>query len=129
MAPFEHAQQILRRHAMAGFVVEDRHDRRAAGDEGADDHHLGHGVVRPAGVAGQPLGAGQRREEHDRVAAKLDVVLERRLLLVRQGSTFGSSFRGCSLDRSMGKFFGCHRPEMFLAMPEACKEADGESTM
>ena len=65
----EHAQQILRRHAMAGLVVEHRHDRRAVGDEGADDHHFRHGVVRAAGVAGQALGAGQRGEEHDRVAA------------------------------------------------------------
>ena len=48
----------------------------------ADDHHFRHGVVRPAGVTGQSLRARQRGEEHDRVAAELNVVLQRRLLLV-----------------------------------------------
>ena len=71
MCAVEHAEQILRRDAMAGLVEEDRHDRRTAGDEAADDHHLRHGVVRPAGVTGQPLGAGERGEEDDRIAAKL----------------------------------------------------------
>ena len=84
MWPFEHGQQILRRHAMAGLVVKRRHDRRTAGDERADDHHLRHRVVGPAGVARQSLRPGERGEEHDRVAAELNVVQQGFLFLRRQ---------------------------------------------
>ena len=64
------------------------------GDEGANDHHFRHGVVGAAGMAGESLGAGERREEDDRVAAELDIVLERRLLLVRQGAYRGIELEG-----------------------------------
>ncbi len=84
----QHAQQILRRDAVAGLVIEHRHDRRAVGDEGADDHDFGHGVVGAAGVAGKALGAGQGREEHDGVAAELDVVAQVRFLRIGQGAEF-----------------------------------------
>lgn len=85
----ENAQQILRRHAMSGFVVEDRNDRRAAMDERADDQYLGHSVIRTAGVPAQTLRARERGEEDDRIATEFDVVLERGDLIRRELVAFG----------------------------------------
>ena len=88
----EHAEQVLRRDAVPGFIEEDRNDRRAVGDEGADYHDLRHRVVRAAGVPAETLGIGDGREEDDRVAAELDIVQKRRFLLGGE-----SEFRGIEL--------------------------------
>jgi len=105
----EHAEQVLRRHAMAGFVVEDRQDLRPAGDESADDHHFGHGVVRAAGMARQPFRPRQGREKHDRVAGDLDVVLQGGGLFVGERGHLRvklERLQGFEIDR---KSFGGHR--------------------
>ena len=82
--PVEDAEEVLRRDAMACLVVHDRHDRRAARDERADDQHLGHRVVRAAGVAREAARASERREEDDRVATELHVERERLFLRGRE---------------------------------------------
>ncbi len=70
----QHADQILRGHPVARLVEE--HRQEAIGcpaEEGIEDHHLRHGVVRPAAVTAHAPGRAGGREEDDRVAAELDV--------------------------------------------------------
>jgi hypothetical protein len=106
---FQHGQQILRRHAMACFVKERVVDRRAAGDERADDVDLRHVVVRPTRMAGEAFRIRDGGEKDDHVAAELDVVLERRLLLRRQRRARRVKLEGLQCTEIDGKVFGGHR--------------------
>ena len=110
------AQQILRRDAVARFIVEDRHDGRATGDEGTDDGELRNGVVGAARVTGQALGAGQCREEHDRVAAQLNIVLERRFLSIRQRGDGGVELQRLQLAQINRKGFGAHMSRILMQL-------------
>ena len=75
---------VMRRDAVAGLVEEDRDDvvLVRAVHEAVGDHDLGHGVVRPAGMPAEALRVGDGGEEHDRVAAEVDVETQRLALLV-----------------------------------------------
>ena len=66
--------QVLRRDAVASFIEEDRHELvRAGAEEGVHHHDLRHRVEGSAGVATIAAGRAARREEHDCVAAQVDV--------------------------------------------------------
>ena len=93
---------------MSGLVIEHRHDGRAIGDEGANDHDLGHRVVGTAGMTGQAARAGQRGEEHDGIARQLDVVAQGLALLIRQARDSWIELQRQQLAEVDGKGFGRH---------------------
>ena len=80
----EHTEQILSRYAVARLVKEDRQDGCTASNQGTQNRHFWDGIVGTAGVAAEPSGPGQGGEEDDRIAAQLNIKLQRSQLVRRQ---------------------------------------------
>ncbi len=103
--------QILGGHAVACFVEENRHElARVAAEEGVHDHHFRHRVVGSAGVPAHAASGAGRGEEHDRVAAELDVAFQGFPL---SGGQFWirriqrKRFESCGVDRKFCRHDGC----------------------
>ena len=101
---------------MARLVEEHRHElvRRTA-KERIQDHHFWHGVVRPASMSADAPRRAGGGEEHDNVAAELDVGFQRGTLFFRQlrmGRIQGERFESVGINRKTGlnghAFASCH---------------------
>lgn len=104
----QHAEKVLRRHAMSRFIVDHRHDGRALRDEGTDDHDLGNGVVRAPRVSRQSFSAGQGGEKYDGIAAQLNVVPQRGLVFLGERGDPRVELERFELAEIDGKGFLCH---------------------
>ena len=78
---FKGCHQVLSCDTMAGFVEEDRQHRRLSTrfrklHEAVHDADFRNGIERSAGVSAQSLCVGNGREENNRIATDLDVLLQ-----------------------------------------------------